>query len=642
MSKDFDVFLSHSHADAEFVEALAKKLEDDAKLIVWLDKWVLIPGERWLPAMAKGISEAGSCAIFIGDKTPTGWFQEEIERALNRQTQDPDFGVIPVLLPGSDPGLVDNFLELRTWVDYRKGLEDQDAFRRLVFGIKGEPPGRGPDKPGRALPERGELPPPGAKLPNWRLDFNRNQVFTGREADLLALADCLLYHPIGHDVIVTPAAVAIGYGGIGKSQLAIEFCYRFGRYFNGVYWIRANQDMMIEIAACGKAMDVRPWPEDVGSQAAATLRRWSQGDPPLVVMDNIEELETAREWLHQLQNCRVLLTSRREDWPPDLGLKPHPLETLSRPQSLELLRKLAPRLKEVPDRDLEAIAERLGDLPLALDLAGRFLARRKSLSPKTYLEKLNQAPNILEHATFTTARGHSPTDHGTNLAKTFELNWETLAGKLPKKVFKTCGYCAPNTSIPYPMFRRALEAEEAEIDAAISDLQDLGLLKIGEAGPMLHPLLSEFARLKDKGQKRLPALVTATVDAANAAVNSGWPAQYLGFETHLRVMAQRAEEANLEPAGSAWNAYGRILNGIAEHAGAKAAFQRALAIDEAVFGGDHPNVAIDVNNLGSVLRDLGDLAGAKAAYERALAIDEAVFGGDHPKEAIRVNNLGAC
>lgn len=55
--------------------------------------------------------------------------------------------------------------------------------------------------------------------------------------------------------------------------------------------------------------------------------------------------------------------------------------------------------------------------------------------------------------------------------------------------------------------------------------------------------------------------------------------------------------------------------------GAKAAYERALKIDEAAYGSEHPSVTRDVNNLGGVL---GDLAGAKAAFERALKIDEAL------------------
>ena len=50
----------------------------------------------------------------------------------------------------------------------------------------------------------------------------------------------------------------------------------------------------------------------------------------------------------------------------------------------------------------------------------------------------------------------------------------------------------------------------------------------------------------------------------------------------------------------------------------RAAYERALKIDEKAFGPDHPIVATGVNNLGIVLQALGDLPGAKAAYERAL------------------------
>jgi len=72
-----------------------------------------------------------------------------------------------------------------------------------------------------------------------------------------------------------------------------------------------------------------------------------------------------------------------------------------------------------------------------------------------------------------------------------------------------------------------------------------------------------------------------------------------------------------------------VLRDLGDLAGARAAFERALAIDERVFGPDHPNVAIRVNNLGSVLRELGDLAGARAAGERALRIFERFLPPEH-------------
>ena len=67
--------------------------------------------------------------------------------------------------------------------------------------------------------------------------------------------------------------------------------------------------------------------------------------------------------------------------------------------------------------------------------------------------------------------------------------------------------------------------------------------------------------------------------------------------------------------------------------------ERALAIDEAAYGPDHPDVATVLNNLAHILQDLGQLAEARPLAERALAIAEAAYGPDHPDVAIRLSNL---
>ena len=137
----FDVFLSHAHVDAEIVEQLAARLEDDANIRVWLDRWVLVPGEHWQQEMARGLDQAATCAVCIGTNTPSGWYSEEIQRALNRQTKDRSFRVIPVILPNGDRSVVDDFLELRTWVEFQEQI-DADGLHVLVSGIRGVPPGR--------------------------------------------------------------------------------------------------------------------------------------------------------------------------------------------------------------------------------------------------------------------------------------------------------------------------------------------------------------------------------------------------------------------------------------------------------------------------------------------------------------------
>jgi hypothetical protein len=147
MTAKYHVFLSHSHQYGAWVESLARRLNDEHRFRVWLDRWVLIPGKSWQQEMTKGLEEADTCAVFLGEKTPRGWFRQELEKALNRQAGDPDFRVIPVLLPDAPPNpdeIMPGFLDLRTWVDYREGSDREYAFHVLVQGIKGEPIGRWP------------------------------------------------------------------------------------------------------------------------------------------------------------------------------------------------------------------------------------------------------------------------------------------------------------------------------------------------------------------------------------------------------------------------------------------------------------------------------------------------------------------
>lgn len=143
-AKLFHAFLSHSHDDSKWVEELARRLEDDCGFRVWLDKWILIPGKSWQQAMAKGLNEAATCAVCVGAHTPKGWFKEEIERALDIQTRDPAFRVIPVLLPDASKSLIPEFLSLRTWADFGKGQDEGYAFHVLKQGIRGEPIGKWP------------------------------------------------------------------------------------------------------------------------------------------------------------------------------------------------------------------------------------------------------------------------------------------------------------------------------------------------------------------------------------------------------------------------------------------------------------------------------------------------------------------
>src|ERR1019366_3423470 len=179
----FHVFLSHNSADKPAVEELARRLKAEG-MEPWLDKWHLIPGDPWQPAIEEVLAECASCAVFIGAGGIGTWQDEEMRAAINRRvtmcrtadTKD-RFRVIPVLLPGvarPERSLLPAFLVSTTWVEFRATLDEAEPLRRLVCGIRGVEPG---DAPGQPILE-GECPYRGLEF----FDAAHARFFFGREA----------------------------------------------------------------------------------------------------------------------------------------------------------------------------------------------------------------------------------------------------------------------------------------------------------------------------------------------------------------------------------------------------------------------------------------------------------------------------
>ncbi|MBV6393472.1 MAG: Photosystem I assembly protein Ycf3 [Anaerolineales bacterium] len=523
-------------------------------------------------------------------------------------------------------------------LDLKKGQHNLEAGQRIEIekldAIIAHLKSLVASKPPPSPTQPGDLPF-GSYLP-----FPRNAHFTGRGGDLEKLATALIDAPQS-GVVVNQAVT--GMGGIGKTQLAVEFAYRYGYRFKGVHWLDLREAGTLDeqIAQCGSKMGLPLWPPTLPEQVAATLREWTANNPRLLILDNFEELTASNEVFARLRHSglRLLITSRRTDWNAALGLTRLPLDEFTPAESLDFLRNYITAERESDD-EVKTLAESLGRLPLALELAGRYLERQPRLRIGAYLSQLE---NALEHPSMQNwkAERKSLTGHDLSLLQTFARSWEQVKDETAQRLFLAAGYCAPNAEIPVQILEAALGDESERCDDCLDELSSLGLLKEEN---MIHPLLAQFARRLDTDHEVLSKFSEALDDIAeqtnHAEDQTGNYSLYTPILPHVRAVAELAEQAALTPAGSLWNSIGYHVNDLADYAGAKAAYERALKIDEAAFGPDHPNVAIRVNNLGYVLQALGDHAGAKAAYERALKIDEAAFGRDHPNVAIRVNNLG--
>jgi tetratricopeptide (TPR) repeat protein len=490
------------------------------------------------------------------------------------------------------------------------------------------------------IPDPDTLPPPGRLPSGSRLPFTRNALFTGREVALKALARAL-FHDDASSTLITQAVQGIG--GIGKTQLAVEFAHRYGRFFQGVHWVSAAQMDAIgsEVAACGRAMLLPRWPEEEPEQIRQTLAAWRTGGPRLVILDNLEDVSAAREWLQRLSGgpVRVLVTTRRRRWPRDLGMRPMRLLFFSAEESVRFLRQYLPE-DRATDAELQALAERLYHLPLALELAGRYLETVVRTTVSDYLAELE---TVWAHRSLDKWQEEgSATDHDLSMARTFAVSWARVEGEAARRLFLAAGWCAPNVPIPWALLEAAAEVEGNACDEAVATLAGLGLLELEEreTGPTIHPLLAEYIRHVDGAEEVLDAVIQSVGSQAEAANKTGLPAPFERLRLHVQWVARQAETAGLDDAGWLWNELGYHLNMIADYAGARKAYERALKIDKVAFGPEDPNVAFRLNNLGMVLMAQGDLEEARAAFERALLIHEAVFGPEHLDVARDVNNLG--
>jgi len=139
--KRYDAFLSYNAQDRPAVQEVADRLKREG-LELYLEEWKLAPGREFQPALAEGLRDSKSCVVLLGPNGLGPWQKQEIQVAIDMRARDEAFPVIPLLLPGAErPRRGDvahlDFLINASWVEFLTTLDDERAFRSLVWGITG-------------------------------------------------------------------------------------------------------------------------------------------------------------------------------------------------------------------------------------------------------------------------------------------------------------------------------------------------------------------------------------------------------------------------------------------------------------------------------------------------------------------------
>ena len=229
--------------------------------------------------------------------------------------------------------------------------------------------------------------PPDSVLRVWNVP-PRNPGFTGRDGLLAAVRDRLL---AGEAAVVQALQ---GMGGVGKTQLAIEYAHRFAADYDVAWWVDAEQAGLLgdQFAALGAALGCTQ--PGAGSEAvrAAVLADLHQRGRWLLVFDNADNPAAIASWLPGGAG-HVLITSRQRTW-ADLAA-PVEVDVLARAESVALLRH---RVPAIGTADADRLADQLGDLPLAVAQAAGFMAETGT-SAGRYLDLLaTQAGRLLNQA----------------------------------------------------------------------------------------------------------------------------------------------------------------------------------------------------------------------------------------------------
>jgi len=636
LTKDF--FVSYTGADTAWAEWIADTLERAGYSTV-LQAWDFRPGQDWVHQMHEHTQRtARTIAVLSPAYLGSVFGEAEWRVALANDPTGEQGLLVPVRVTKlTPPGL----LRSRVYIDLA-GLDEQAAVQRLLAGVQSgrtKPAGRrlypgGRDKTGAARfpgrsPEIFDVPP-------------RNLHFTGRDDLLRAVRHHLAEARTG---AVVQAGAVHGLGGVGKTQLAVEYAHRYAVDYDLVWWIPAEQPLAIagSLAALARRLGLLEL-SSLEEQVGLVFDELGQRDRWLLVYDNAQTPAELSGLRPPAGGGHLLVTSRNPAWAAmaasiAVNVLPHDQATSF----------LMQRTASTDQASLAALAEALGNLPLALEQAAAYL-EETGIPPGEYLELLHdRAPELF-------ALGQPATTEQT-IATTWTVSLERIHANSPaaQDLLTLFAFLAPD-NIPRDLLaagvgvltgRLASVATDAiGFQQAIGALRRYSLVSVRHDTISVHRLVQAVVRhALDPGQLKHWAATGLGVVLAvfpDEAYNADtWPLAARLLPHALAVTADPALNG-IAPAAlvGLLNRVGDYLWGRGEYSQARPLLDRSRSVAEARLGPDHPDTASSLNSLGQVLRDLGDLDRARDVHERALAIREAQLGPEHPDTATSLINLG--
>ena len=450
-------------------------------------------------------------------------------------------------------------------------------------------------------------------------------------------------------------------GGIGKTELALQYARAYEQsYPGGICWLSArDQDVATQILTFAQTyLNLNPsedlplvariaycwnhWPTFTPAPTEPPIHPSTHPplSPALLVIDDVPDYDTIAPFLPTTPRFTLLLTTRQQHLAANVT--PLPIELLDESAALELLKQLAGASRiEANLEQAKALCHWLGYLPLALELAGRYLARKPDISLCELQTRL-EAQDLAAHALAKAEPGMTNT---RGVASAFELSWQDLSEDAKELAcLLSCFALAP---IPWPRVEACLPDADTEAHEDLRDEQlcRFSLLKrVDEGSYQFHQLIQRFIRTKlPQDSPLISTYCQAMVVAAQELDQTPTQAQILASSEVVPHLAEAATQwcSQISDKDLIWPFEGlaRFYAGQGLYARAEPWYEGCLNTTRDRLGNDHPDVAASLNNLGLLYSSQGRYSEAESLYLQALSLWRQGLGEEHPDVATCLNNL---
>jgi len=482
-------------------------------------------------------------------------------------------------------------------------------------------------------------------MPFNNLPENRNVYFTGREEIIEKI-----HATFEKKESVALTQVIAGLGGIGKTQIALEYAYRYGYEYDRIWWINAETEDTILASFQNFALKMKIIHEDTKKAEVIieAVRNWMQrNDNWLFIYDNAEQFNKEKEnkESHKFEDYlppqnrgrqHVLITSRNTRFERYTSIK---LGVFTETETCEFIEKYT---KKPADEHFKELAKNMGYLPLALDQAGAYMAINL-ISYKHYLDLYNKHNlELLMNDDY---------DKKT-IATTWLISFQKINNPAAKQLLNLFAFFAPD-NIFKQWFQKASEvlpeslqevvSDELEYNNVIAELTKYSLVSLEEGTLNIHRLVQEVVR--DSLKKEEARWRSICVDILNKLC-------YFDFSTAesrelFRILALHIvsvtfgiqDESATEKVAELYHFLGKGFYELADYSQALKYHEKALAIREKVLGKEHPDTATTNNEIAVVYYSKGDYDHALDFHNKALAIKEKVLSKEHPDTALAYSNI---